>query len=487
MREMFVHALLLVLLVSFVMPVRPGVASSAQAGGEDAVDEIIQDFEADAPADDNLEDLMEGFEDESALGEPAVEEACGMAHVSESSSWGLDGELAFAVIHSISSGVQSPWDGFSMVRPEFTLTLNSKFSDQWRSKVSVRGFYDVVYSLRGRHKYTDQVLHDYEKELELKDAYVQGALKDHLDVKIGRQVVVWGGFDNLRVVDVLNPLDLRVPGLTDMDDLRLPVTAIKLDYYLAAWDLSAMAIPEVRFSKMPVYGSDFYPYAAPLPPEDEPNDGFRNVPYAISMTGVFSGWDVGLYWADIYDDQIYLAAVADGPPGRFSSKHARVSMLGAAGSLAVGDWLFKSEVAWIDGLHYSNTRAEAYHRLDLGAGAEYFGFKETVICLEAVNRHIYDYDSRLQSSPDQVDRDEFQWAFRVTKDLIHDTLTLTCLISTFGVKTDNGLYERIEAEYDVTDAVGIRAGMVFYQAGDKEWFKDVEKNDRLFVTLTYHF
>ena len=83
MREMFVHALLLVLLVSFVMPVRPGVASSAQAGGEDAVDEIIQDFEADAPADDNLEDLMEGFEDESALGEPAVEEACGMAHVSE--------------------------------------------------------------------------------------------------------------------------------------------------------------------------------------------------------------------------------------------------------------------------------------------------------------------------------------------------------------------------------------------------------------------
>ena len=36
--------------------------------------------------------------------------------------------------------------------------------------------------------------------------------------------------DNLRVTDVLNPMDLRVPGLTDIDDLRLPVTMIKLDY-----------------------------------------------------------------------------------------------------------------------------------------------------------------------------------------------------------------------------------------------------------------
>ena len=66
-------------------------------------------------------------------------------------------------------------------------------------------------------------------------------------------------------------------------------------------------------------------------------------------------------------------------------------------------------------------------------------------------------------------------------------LTLTLLASTFGVKADDGAFERLEAEYDITDAVTVRGGGVFYQAGDRGWFRDVDGNDRLFMVLTYHF
>ncbi len=83
--------------------------------------------------------------------------------------------------------------------------------------------------------------------------------------------------------------------------------------------------------------------------------------------------------------------------------------------------------------------------------------------------------------------DEFQWSLRISRDLLHDTLTLTLLAFTFGVKADDGAFERLEAEYDITDAVSIRGGLVLYQSGDKGLFQDVAANDRLFVVLKSSF
>ncbi len=476
--------------------------SVAQTGPPENVDDIIQGFDKQAPADDDLEKLVDGFEDEpsedpksipteddilkgfeeevtAALPEPADEE--------KPSSWRLDGELAFTATCNVSPDATSPWQGFSMLRPEAELTLKNKFSDTWQGQISVRGFYDAVFTLRGRNDYTDQVLDEYETELEFKDSFIQGRLTDHLDTKIGRQIVVWGTLDNLRVTDVLNPLDLRLPGLTDIDDLRLPVTMAKLDYYVADWNLGAMVIPEVRFSKFPVFGHDFFPLQQPRPPEDTPEDGFENAQYATSLTGIFSGWDINFYYANIYADQSYAEEISSGPPEQSVRKHARINMLGAAANLALGNWLLKAEAAGFDGLRYTNTPGVDYARLDLGGGVEYSGFSETTVSLEVANRYIFDYDPMLEQAPDDTDENDFQWAFRISRDFINNTLTLTLLASTFGVKADDGAFQRLDAEYDITDAVSVRGGVILYQSGDKGIFQDVSANDRLFVVLTYNF
>ena len=70
---------------------------------------------------------------------------------------------------------------------------------------------------------------------------------------------------------------------------------------------------------------------------------------------------------------------------------------------------------------------------------------------------------------------------------MNDTLTLTLLASTFGIKADDGAFQRLEAEYDISDAVSIRGGVVFYQSGDKGLYQDVDANDRLFAVLKYSF
>ncbi len=437
-----------------------------------------------AQAQEEMDGFLDGFEEEG--GEEVTREE---VSEDEPSGWSLDGEITFTTTFNFSPDASSPWNGFTMVRPEGEVTLKKRISPAWQAQASVRGFYDLVYVLRGRDDYTHEVLDDYEKEFEVLDTFVQGSLTKKLDVKIGRQIVVWGPLFNIRVTDVLNPLDLRLPGLTDLDVLRLPVTMLKLDYFFGSWDLSGMWIPEIRFSKRPAFGSDFFPFPMRMPTEESPDNGFEfdDAEWAVALLGNFSGWDLGFHWAYVYEDQPHAFVVSPGPQERRVLKHARTHMFGAEGNVALGNWLLKGEIALFEGLEYSNTPGVDYWRLDVGGGLEYAGFRETIISIEAVNRHIFDHDPLLELPGDEVRENEFQWAFRFVRDFLNETLTLFVVASTFGVKADDGAFERLALEYDITDAIAIMGGVVFYQSGDKGRFKNVSANDRLFLDLTYSF
>ncbi len=68
-----------------------------------------------------------------------------------------------------------------------------------------------------------------------------------------------------------------------------------------------------------------------------------------------------------------------------------------------------------------------------------------------------------------------------------ETLALTVLDQTFGLTGDDGAFQRFAAEYDLTDAIEIAGGAVFYQSGDLPRFRDVGKNDRLYLEFKYNF
>jgi hypothetical protein len=367
------------------------------------------------------------------------------------------------------------------------LDLSAKFFDSWQALISGKGTYDFAYHIKGRDEFTDDVLDNYEKEIELGETYVLGSLTDSLDIKVGRQIVVWGKSDNIRVTDVLNPLDFREPGLTDIEDLRLPVTMTRLDYYIGHWSLTGIAVHEIRFNKNPEYGSDFYPAEIPLPHEDKPKSCVDNTEFAIAVNGIFSGWDISFYWADIYEDMPHMELVSSGPPPLTEMKHTRLKMYGTAFNIARGNWLLKTEAAYFDGIEYFNAPNKKYSRMDVLAGVEYSGFKDTTVSIEAVNRHIHNFDKILKQPPDEAQKDEFQWVVRLTRDFLNETLTLTVLASTYGMTGQDGAFQRFCVEYDVTDAFAVNTGLVTYQSGDKAQFRDIGDNDRLFLEFKYSF
>jgi hypothetical protein len=448
------------------------------AADEVSLDDVLGGFDEPSSEKGELEAVLDGFEEQDAA-------TATLAEPVEAKNWNLTGDLTLSTsynyAHEAPDPGQTDYRGLSRLRSTLGLELDGRISDSWRAHVDGYGFYDLAYAINGRDNYTDEVLDDYQSEIELGEAYLQGSLSQRVDLKLGRQIVVWGKSDNLRVTDVLNPLDLREPGMVDIEDLRLAVAMAKLDYYTSDWNLSTMIIPEVRFSKTPPFGSDFYPSPAPPPPEKIPAVALDSIQYAVSANGIFSGWDLSFYAADIYSDQPHLFMGSDG----LRLKHARISMLGAATNVALGNWLLKAEAAGFSGLQYSNLPGVEKDRSDILLGMEYSGFDDTTLSLESVRRHVHGFSSAMEQAG--YIEDEWQTALRYQGEFLHARLKLVAVATLYGPALDEGGFGRFSAAYDLKDALTVTGGLVLYEDGERPPFVGVGDNDRLFAEIKYSF
>ena len=441
---------------------------------------------------ENLDDILFGFDEVEELDDFYGEDEPGkddvLSHETATlPSWlDLYGSISLATALNYDHKKPDPGEvdhrDFSKLKLTGDINADIKISSDWQARLELNAFYDLIYDLKGRDEYPKRFLDDYEKELELGEAWIQGSLFDDLDIKAGRQIVVWGKSDNIRVTDILNPLDNREPGLVDIEYLRLPVAMTKVDYYRGFWHLSGMVLHEVRLPKNPVYGSDFYPGSSPLPREDKPGMAWRNQEFALAANGIFSGWDISFYGAAVFNDLAHIEQTATG----VERKHSRLKMAGSAINVAFGNWLVKGEVALLDGLEYSIPMEEKT-RLDSLIGVEYSGIDETMLSFELANRHIFAFDSRLKQAPYYKREDDVQTVFRMNRDFYNDTLQLTCLLSFFGLSGNNGSFQRFSLEYEMTANTFITAGLMTYQSGDKAAFRDIGDNDRIFLEMRTYF
>jgi len=501
------------LLLMFLLGVWSSSTSLVLAGKDAGVDEVLNGFE-DQPSKDrenkSFESVLEGFDDETEAqkevnglddvlrgfeeDEGGTEELSRKEKEKPPPLWEMSGSVglgaAFSLAHDAPKPGETDYRGLSRLRPDLQLDLDLVLSKNWKALISGSAFYDLAYLINGRDEYTDEVLDEYEREAEFREVYLQGPLLPKLDLKIGRQIVVWGKSDNIRVVDVLNPLDRRELGLVDIEDLRLPVTMTKLDYYFGGWNVCGVLVHEIRFNKEPAFGSDFYPFGFPPPREEGPGEGFDRTELGVALNGIFSGWDISFFGACFFEDQPHLEMVAPagpaGPP-RLKRIHSRLNMLGSAANLAQGNWLFKAEVAYFDGLEFFNLPEETKSRLDLLFGVEYAGLTDTNITLEMVNRHLFNFDPGMENDPDRTEEDDFQSVLRFTRDFRNETIELTFLASVFGMTAENGAFERVSLKYDLTDDWSVTGGFTLYQSGDKPIFSDIGDNDRLFFEIKYSF
>ena len=458
------------------------ILASANIYADEQLEDDLSGFDTEEfSASEDLDDLA-GFEDEEMVFEDSTP-----VEAEKQSDTVISGDLAFKASygyrkHSIDS---IDYSGFNQAQTSLYVQLDSKLSDEWKLRIGTNMFYDAIYDLHPNNNYRNNVLDTYEKEFRVDDAYIQGSLRGDLDLKVGRQRVIWGKSDSIRITDVINPLDNRLPGMTDIEDLRLSVGMAKLDYYTGNWNLSAMVIPESRIMLEAAPRGEFFPVdnIFPTAPDpfmslETPSSSWNNMQYALAANGIFSGWDLSFYAAHLLDQKWHIE--------NYSRVVNRINMLGSAINIASGNWLFKSEAAYLSGVRY-NTTNDSKNRLDLLIGFDYTGFTDTVLSLETANRHIFNHEKQMDGMSDFVDKNEMQTAVRATRSFSNDTINLNALLNVFGSSWENGGFLRVWIEYDILDSLSSNVGILNYIGGDKPMYEHNKNNDRIFTDISYSF
>ncbi len=440
------------------------------------IDGLLDGFNDNAtPEASGVDALIDGFDDNKSMYKSDSPSQSIPSPFTLSGSFSIKGEYAYT--HKAPATGETDFRGFNSLKNRLGLKLDYDFNPQWRAHVDASGVYDLIYTLRD-NKYSQALVDSDERYGEIGEAWIRGTINPHVDIKIGRQIVVWGKSDSLRVTDVINPLDNRTPGMADIEDIRLPLTMARIDYYTGDWGIKFMLIPEYRTMRLPGDGSEFDPFPTALPPNTSPDKS----EFAIAANGRFSGWDLSLYYADLYDDMPHIANAGSMNTVR---DYSRYKMTGIAANVVEGSWLLKGEAAYFDGIRYSGVINPDQQRTDLLAGVEYSCIENANLSLEFSQSTINSYNTTLALAG--IEQTNRQMAIRFTQDLLHNQLHLIAMSMQGDWNFSSGGFSRLSGQYDLSDGLNITTGLVIFHSGRLFPIGSYGDNDRLFIEAKYSF
>ena len=369
--------------------------------------------------------------------------------------FGVDEEI---IIEKIETKKQNDFTSYGSI----TYSTNYSYKDIddiTSSKISTNLNFEYKLDENSKLKSTVKAYQDFEsnikndRDIDINEIYLQSSLNINTDIKVGRQIVVWGKSDNIRITDTLNPLDMTTPGMVDIEDLRLGRVMSKIDYFMEKWSLTGIILHENRYSDIPKFGSEYtisneMKYNNML--VKEPSNTIENSGIALSASANLEGQDIAFYYSNQYVDNTTY----------------RSNMLGMGYNKVLDSFLFKTEFAYFD--NYDSSTVES--KLDGLVGLEYNGISEGSISFEMANKN-----------------DDIQYALRFTQSYLNQTLDFTALYSAFGKELEDGGFIRVWGDYDIDDKLSTSVGFINYISGDLAQFNMIKDNDRVFASLKYSF
>ena len=341
------------------------------------------------------------------------------------------------------------------------------------------------------------LVHHSGKELELglREAYLD-IYFDFVDLRIGKQQIIWGKGDGVFITDIISPKDLREFLLPDFDEIRIGITALKADYYLGNHTFEMVWVPAFTPTHMPEENSiwrvtpDF-----PIQPtfdysEKEIEGILKNselfARYAVLTSRVDFEIMAGTAWDD--DPTLHTAKTVDAN-GHLDSlvvtpKHHRLTLFGGSVSVPAGGFVFRGEGAYYRDKYFQSSdpllpdgvlRKNYLHVL---LGTDYTLW-EVRLSAQFIQQAILSYD-------EQIVQDEFEntMTFLASKDFLRETLRVEWF-SYLGLNHQDALI-RPKITYDLADGFEILLGANIF-VGSAGSFGQYDDNDMVAAKVKYSF
>lgn len=337
---------------------------------------------------------------------------------------------------------------------------------------------------------------DARVELDLREVYMD-VYFDNIDVRIGKQQIIWGKADGVFITDVVSPKDLREFLLPDFNEIRMGVTAVKADYYLGNHTFELVWLPVFTATRMPEEGSIWRPVMDfPVTPEFDYSQ--KDVKGSLKNSELFAKYSAitpmidfeimaGYAWDD--DPAMHIRKSIDPQTMQSVSlnvtpRHHRLGIGGGSFSSTFGPFVVRGEGAYYTGKYFNTADpmvAEAVVKKDylhylLGIN---YTLRDINLSAQFIQQAVLAYD-------EQIEQDEFEntATFLARRDFLRETLTLE-LFTYIGLNNTDALI-RPRLFYDLADGFEILLGANLF-IGDKGRFGQYRDNDMAYFKVKYSF
>ena len=219
----------------------------------------------------------------------------------------------------------------------------------------------VTTILRLRTDAKDNLSPGDHNQAELRELYLDTTIKDSI-VILGKQQVVWGKSDGLKVLDIVNPQDFREFILDDFDQSRIPLWTVNAEIPVSDVTLQLLLIPDQTYHEFATAGSS-YQFTSPLiippippganvvvNPAIRPDDVLQDADAGFRLSTFTHGWDLTFNYLYHYDDTPVLFRSIDvttnGLNITIDPQYKRTHLIGGTFSNTFGDLTLRGEVGY---------------------------------------------------------------------------------------------------------------------------------------------
>lgn len=343
--------------------------------------------------------------------------------------------------------------------------------------------------------YIYQYAHKDELEYGLREAYID-LYTDNMDIRLGKQQIIWGKADGVFITDVVSPKDLREFLLPDFDEIRQGITAAKIDYYSGNSTFELVWAPVFVPTHYPEEESIWFPGSFPQnyridESEKDLKAGLENSELFFKYSRLSSTIDIELMAGHMWDDDpaMHTKRYLDTQTMTVDSvvatpQHHRLSLFGGSFSTQIEGVVLRSEAAYYMGKKFATQSTADIDGIVEKDYAHYLVGADFVVSgadvsLQFIQETIMDYE-------DPLEQDEFSntMTFLARNDYMNDKLSLE-LFAYIGLDNGDALI-RPKATYELHSGLNLIAGANVF-TGTQGRFGQYNANDMAYFKLRYDF
>lgn len=342
------------------------------------------------------------------------------------------------------------------------------------------------------------IINNQHSRLTLREFYLDANWFD-INWRLGKQQVVWGQADGLKVLDVINPQSYQEFILDDFDQSRIPLWLANIE--IPFGDESALQIlwvPDTSYHELAADKNPFKftsPKLVPALPTNatsititnpqKPDHFIKDSDIGFKFSTFFKGWDISLNYLYHYQDfAVPYVNFSDGAVN-FTADFKRNHLLGGTLSNVFGDFTLRAELGFNSHTYQLSsdlTKRGISESKEVSSviGLDWQGISDTLISMQLFSSQLLNYNS-------DIIRDETEYICSfLLKNTFQNDLYHTELITLYSINNDDGLI-RAKIKYSWQSNWDVWLGYDAFFGDKTEVFGQFDQQDRVVIGMKIGF